>query len=180
MSEVLVVSGGLTEGSRVDGLAEWVAEALRDRGHEVSTVRVRDLPPGPLLWRHLDHPGISGALDLVERADAVVVVSPVMQASFAGAVKAFLDLLPMNGLRGTDALPLLVGGSPAHVLALDYALRPVLAALGAQVAPGRYVLAADISSDACARPVLLGDAAAEVGRAIDQLWQVGQKNSVRA
>lgn len=37
-------------------------------------------------------------------------------------------------------LPLATGGSPAHVLALDYALRPVLTALGAQVTQGRFVL----------------------------------------
>lgn len=37
-------------------------------------------------------------------------------------------------------LPLATGGSPAHVLALDYALCPVLAALGAQVCQGRFVL----------------------------------------
>jgi FMN reductase len=28
-------------------------------------------------------------------------------------------------------LPILIGGAPVHTLALDYALRPVLAALGA-------------------------------------------------
>ena len=174
MGQVLIVSGGLSEGSRVDALAEWVGSALRDRGCTVSTVRVRDLPPGPLLWRHLEHPSIAAALELVERADVVVVVSPVLQASFAGAVKAFLDLLPMNGLRGTDALPLLVGGSSAHVLALDYALRPVLAALGAQVTPGRYVLSSGITRDGSGRPALLGDTADEVERAVDQLRLVSR------
>jgi FMN reductase len=36
-------------------------------------------------------------------------------------------------------LPPATGGSPAHVLALGYALRPVLTALGAQVSQGRFV-----------------------------------------
>lgn len=36
--------------------------------------------------------------------------------------------------------PLATGGSPAHVLALDYALRPVLTALGAEVSQGRFIL----------------------------------------
>ena len=179
MVSVLVVSGGLAEGSRVDLLACWVADALRAEGADVRELRIRDLPPGPLLWRHLDHPGISAAIDLVDHADALVVVSPVLQASFAGAVKAFLDLLGMNGLRGTDALPLMVGGSTAHVLALDYALRPVLAALGARVAPGRYVLSAAVSRDASGRPVLAGDVETEVRRAVDQLL-VGLREGVSA
>jgi FMN reductase len=38
-------------------------------------------------------------------------------------------------------LPLATGGTPAHVLAIDYALRPVLLALGAQhVVAGLFLL----------------------------------------
>src|SRR5207342_199153 len=41
------------------------------------------------------------------------------------------DLLPQFAFRGKAVLPIVTGGSPAHVLAVDYALRPVLANLGA-------------------------------------------------
>ena len=43
-----------------------------------------------------------------------------------------LDLLAPDALRGKAVLPLATGGSPAHVLALEYALKPVLSALGAR------------------------------------------------
>jgi FMN reductase len=50
-----------------------------------------------------------------------------------------LDFLPQAGLSGKLVLPLATGGSPAHMLALDYALRPVLTSLSArQVFPGIY------------------------------------------
>ena len=46
-------------------------------------------------------------------------------------------------LRGKTVLPLATGGSAAHLLALDYALKPVLSALGA-----RHVLDAVFATDA--------------------------------
>ena len=55
----------------------------------------------------------------------------------------FLDLLPPDWLRGKTVLPMATGGSTAHLLALDYALHPVLLALGA-----RDVLDAVFAADA--------------------------------
>lgn len=44
-------------------------------------------------------------------------------------LKVFLDLLPQFALQGKLVLPMATGGSPNHMLALDYALRPVLLGL---------------------------------------------------
>ncbi|HEY5373015.1 MAG TPA: NAD(P)H-dependent oxidoreductase, partial [Polyangiaceae bacterium] len=53
----------------------------------------------------------------------------------------FLDVLPQFGLRGKVVLPLATGGSIAHVLAIDYALRPVLSSLDPlHVVNGLFVL----------------------------------------
>src|SRR5262249_62273695 len=77
----------------------------------------------------------------IERADAVVVAPPIYKAAYSGALKAFLDLLPQFALAGKVVLPLATGGTLAHVLALDYGLRPVLVALGAQhIVNGLFIL----------------------------------------
>jgi FMN reductase len=48
-------------------------------------------------------------------------------------------VLPQTALKGKLVLPLATGGSPHHMLALDYALRPVLQSLGARhILPGIY------------------------------------------
>jgi FMN reductase len=47
-------------------------------------------------------------------------------------LKAFLDLLPQKALSGKVILPLATGGTLAHLLAIDYALKPVLSELGAR------------------------------------------------
>lgn len=79
-------------------------------------------------------------MSLVAKADALVVATPIHKAACSGLLKTFLDLLPQHAFAGKPVLPLATGGSPAHFLALDYSLRPVLTALGAQVAQGWFVL----------------------------------------
>jgi FMN reductase len=46
-------------------------------------------------------------------------------------------VLPQTALKG-KLVPPPTGGSPHHMLALDYALRPVLQSLGAHILPGIY------------------------------------------
>ncbi|GAA2254092.1 hypothetical protein GCM10010430_42290 [Kitasatospora cystarginea] len=50
--------------------------------------------------------------------------------AYSGLLKTLLDVLPQYALAGKTVLPLATGGSTAHVLAVDYALRPVLASMG--------------------------------------------------
>jgi FMN reductase len=113
-------------------VVELLAERLRADGHTVRVLPVRALPAGALLGADAREPAIADAVDAVASADGVIVASPVYKAAYAGVLKAFLDLLPPSALAGKVVLPLLTGGGPAHALALDYALKPVLAALGAQ------------------------------------------------
>ncbi|MCY1372570.1 FMN reductase (NADPH) [compost metagenome] len=68
----------------------------------------------------------------VEQADGLLVATPVYKASFSGALKALLDLLPERALEHKVVLPFSTGGSKAHMLAVDYALKPVLSALKAE------------------------------------------------
>jgi FMN reductase len=82
--------------------------------------------------------------DLVEQVAGslvVVVASPTYKATYTGLLKAFLDRFPHQGLGGVTAVPLMLGGSPAHTLAIEHGLRPLLVELGASVPTGGlYVL----------------------------------------
>lgn len=54
--------------------------------------------------------------------------------------------LPQYGLAGKTVLPLATGGTTAHVLATDYALRPVLSSMGAgHIVQGWFTLDKDIA-----------------------------------
>ena len=80
------------------------------------------------------------------RADVVIVASPTYKASYTGLLKAFLDRYPTNGLAAVTAIPLLTIGSPAHTLAVEHTLRPLLVELGASV-PTRGIAFAASATD---------------------------------
>ena len=131
MAHVLTISGSPQAPSRTGALVAHVARELAARGHTTDTLAVRDLDPAALLHARTEERTVADALLRVARADALVIATPVYKASYTGVLKAFLDLLPQLGLTGKVVLPLATGGTLAHVLAVDYALRPVLASLAA-------------------------------------------------
>ncbi|MFF4320682.1 NADPH-dependent FMN reductase [Streptomyces sp. NPDC001568] len=141
MPRLLALTGSPSVHSRTAVVADHVLRRLSHAGFEASHLAVRDLPAADLLAARRDEPDIRRALEAVAAADGLVIATPVYKASYTGLLKAFLDLLPQDGLAGKTVLPLATGGSLAHVLTIDYALRPVLAALGARhVTAGRFVL----------------------------------------
>jgi FMN reductase len=75
----------------------------------------------------------------VEEAAILVVSTPIYRATYSGLLKVFFDLLPQDALVGKVAIPIATGGGPAHLLAVDHGLRPLLASVGALVvATGVY------------------------------------------
>ncbi|MFJ1758466.1 NADPH-dependent FMN reductase [Kitasatospora sp. NPDC088134] len=147
MAVILSVSGSPSATSRTTRLLRHVDRRLAAHGHRVHALDVRTLPAGPLLAADTSDPEIARAVELFERADGVVIGTPVYKAAYSGLLKTLLDLLPQYALRGKTVLPLATGGSTAHVLAVDYALRPVLTSMGARhVTQGWFVLDRHIGS----------------------------------
>ncbi len=136
---VLLISGSPALPSRTARLAEWLARRLDDAQVENRLLHLRELNPQALLGADFAAEDIAQALQQLTQAQAVVIATPIYKAAYSGLLKSFLELLPIDGLAGKLVLPLASGGSLAHLLALDYALRPVLAALGAQqILPAVY------------------------------------------
>jgi FMN reductase len=143
---VLLIAGSPSERSRTAALLEAAGHRLEARGVLVERLRVRDLSPQALLLADFGHPSISQATGQVAEADVVIVATPVYKAAYSGVLKVFLDLLPQNGFKDKVVLPLATGGSPHHMLALDYSLRPVLQSLGAKhILPGIYATDAQVT-----------------------------------
>jgi FMN reductase len=146
MPSVLSVSGSPSASSRTNRLLRHLDDRLRAQGHEVIPLDVRTIPAEALLGADFRHPAIIEATELFDRVDGVVVATPVYKASYSGVLKALLDLLPQYALTGKTVLPLATGGSVAHVLAIDYALRPVLSSMGAaHIVQGWFTLDKDIT-----------------------------------
>lgn len=126
---ILLIGGSPSATSRSGRLLANIGTRLEQEGLSVESLQVRDLPAQALLHADFTNPQILFALQQVARAEAIVIATPVYKAAYSGILKAFIDLWPQFGLRGKVVLPLASGGSPAHTLILDYALRPVLASL---------------------------------------------------
>lgn len=132
MAHLLAVSGSPMQVSRSAVVLGHVTRVLEEEGHTVDRLVLRDLPPEALLHAHFGDPAIVDAAERLERADGLIVATPVYKAAFSGLLKCWLDMLPQFALTGKVVLPLATGGSVAHALALDYALRPVLTSMEAR------------------------------------------------
>lgn len=140
---ILLLAGSPSTPSRSGRLLHYTGQRLALLGHASRRLQVRDLPADALLKADFKNEGIIAAAAEVAQAQALVIATPVYKAAYSGVLKAFLDLLPQDGLKGKLVLPLATGGSQSHMLALDYALRPVLSSLGA-----RHVLPSIYATDA--------------------------------
>jgi FMN reductase len=141
MSTVAVVVGNPKPRSRTLAAAIDVARELG--GEPDLVVDLAELGPALLDW---SDPQVTDLVKQVGGADLVVVASPTYKAAYTGLLKLFLDRFAGGtGLSGL-AVPLMLGGSPAHSLAPELTLRPVLTEIGGTV-PGRGLYVVDSRHD---------------------------------
>jgi FMN reductase len=129
---IVSISGSPSPRSRSGWLLRLAEARLEPLSSGGATIAVRELPARALVDGDGTSKAICTAIERLARAELVLVATPIYKAAYSGLLKLFLDLLPPDALRGKTVLPLATGGTIAHFLALDYALKPVLAALGAR------------------------------------------------
>jgi len=167
---VILLGGSPAPHSSSSRLLQHIGERLALHGQRVSRIEVRDLSASALLSLDTDEPSVARALAQVRQADAIVVATPVYKAAYSGLLKAFLDLLPQDGLAGKLVLPLATGGSQSHMLALDYALRPVLASMSARfVLPSIYATSDQLGRGLDGSLTLAAPIAVRVAQGVEQL-----------
>jgi FMN reductase len=123
----IAVVGNPKPRSRTRAAAEHVVERLTGAPPD-RVVDVVDLGAG-LLGR--GDPAVAEAVEAFRAAEVAVVASPTYKATYTGLLKLFLDQVGTGDLAGVVAVPLMLGGGPAHALAPDLLLKPVLVELGA-------------------------------------------------
>jgi len=102
---------------------------------------------GPALLE-FGNAAVQEAIQKVQGMDAVVFASPTFKATYTGLLKLFLDQIPSDGLANVVAFPLMLGAGPAHAMAPDLLLKPVLVELGAACpAPGLYLIDKTFAED---------------------------------
>ncbi len=130
--QVMAISGSPSANSKTAMLTDLIVEHLKLAGIDVVHGRLSEITPDALLRGTVEEPSLARMIDAVEGAHGIIVATPIYKASYSGMLKCFLDVLPQFAMAGKAILPIGTGGSVAHVLALDYALRPVLQSMGAR------------------------------------------------
>src|SRR5579871_2802181 len=127
MMKTAVVVGNPKAKSRTLEAGTLVARKLTGKEPD----RVLDLVElGPALLE-FGNATVAEAIAAVQRSDVVIVASPTFKATYTGLLKLFLDQFPSDGMAGITAFPVMLGAGPAHALAPDLLLKPVLVELGA-------------------------------------------------
>lgn len=141
MSSIILISGSPSATSRSAAVLDYARQKLAADHIETRLFSIRDFPAEDLILGKYDSPAFDELKVLIEGAAGLVVSTPIYKAAYSGSLKTLLDILPQTALRGKTVLPIATGGSPAHQLAIDYALKPVLSALGASdIHQGVYIV----------------------------------------
>lgn len=189
MTTLLGVVGSPSRPSRTRAAVEAALGAAgEETGVETEVLHTGELDIVEADGRALDdyEGDTRAALEQVVEADAYVVGTPVYRASYSGALKNLLDMVP-RGIWQADVTPLegaavglvATGASPHHYLTVDEELRPVLAFFGAHVV-GSGVYAHDdhfqegadgyavADEDVRSRLETLGRSAVDLTRAVEK------------
>jgi FMN reductase len=170
---LVAVSAGLSQPSATRLLADRLASAteagLVEQGIGVArtNVELRDIARDLVdrLLTNVPSPRLEKAIDAVLSADAMVVVTPIFNGSYSGLFKIFFDVIERDALHGMPVLLGATGGTPRHSLAIDHALRPLFAYLGALTVPtGVFAATEDWGSAAAPTDAALADRIARAGR----------------
>jgi len=168
MSTLAVISAGLGQPSSTRLLADRLAAAttgalagdaavetieLRDHAHAMVDATLTGFPSGPF----------RAAVETVAGADGLIAVTPVFNASYSGLFKTFFDVLERDSMEGKPVLLGATGGTERHSLAIDYAMRPLLAYLRTNVVPTAvYAASEDWGSAETGLPDRIARAGAEL------------------
>lgn len=107
---VVTLGGSPSQRSRSGVLLDKTRQWLQQQGVEVVSYQIRDFPAEDLLHARFDSPKVIDLLQQVANADGLVIATPVYKASFSGALKTVLDLLPERALAHKVVLPIATCG----------------------------------------------------------------------
>lgn len=147
---IVTVSASPNEKSRSGFLVQELERDIRMKRKNIviESWNLGDFEPAALVYTNFKDQNIIDFQESISKADAVIFATPVYKASYSGGLKLLLDIIPENGLKNKVALTLATGGTNAHLLVLDYILKPVLSVLGSRTQlPGIYVSDNNLKKD---------------------------------
>ncbi|MFJ6414232.1 NADPH-dependent FMN reductase [Terribacillus saccharophilus] len=144
MSDIVIISGSPSDTSKTKKVLDYLGTILKRDGFSIKYISVRDVSKDVLFEGKYDSPEIQNIATLIQDAKGVIIGSPIYKGAYSGVLKTLIDLLPQDVLKHKPVLPLMTGGSAAHLLALEYTFKPLLASLKAHNLKGLYFIDSQI------------------------------------
>ena len=167
MTKAIIINGGNSVNSRLTGIEQYIVKLLETGGISQEMIQVHQLPAADLITANYASEAIAKEIVKVGEADIVFFLTPIYKGSYTGILKTFIDLLPQKGLENKIVIPVAIGGSIAHLLALEYSLKPVLSILGATtISSPIYIVESQV-----ARTDAGFEVEADAKERIEKVWQ---------
>lgn len=143
--KIVGLSGSIV-GSKTRTAMNYVMESIKKADSEVTTELI-DLADYNVQFsdgrNYMDYEGDTKYVaEAIMEADAIVIGTPIFQASIPGTLKNVFDLLPADGLEDKIVSIVVTAGTSKHYLIAEQQLKPILTYMKAQLVP-RYVFIED-------------------------------------
>jgi FMN reductase len=148
MTRIVAILGSVTPPGRLSAAISGAMDRASASGHDASMLDLGQLTLGfadgrPIEQLTDDTPRLVNA---VTNAEAVLLATPVYRATFTGALKNALDLLPITALQRKPVAVVAMGATLHHYLGAESHLRDILGWFGAwQLPTGVYLSSADFA-----------------------------------
>lgn len=109
------VAGSPSAQSRSSRLLAALGERLQQAGVTVHAYSIDSFDAGAVFHARVDHPSVAGFVDRVGAAGGLLLSTPVYKASYTGALKAIVDLLPYDALLGKLGFGIATARSKPHL-----------------------------------------------------------------
>nr|WP_106779681.1 NADPH-dependent FMN reductase [Lysinibacillus timonensis] len=134
--KIIGLSGSIV-GSKTRTAMNYTMKSLQEKYPEIETTLI-DLADYQIQFsdgrNYLEYEGDTGYVtkSLMD-ADAIIIGTPIFQASIPATLKNIFDLLPVNAFREKVISMIVTAGSSKHYLIAEQQLKPILAYMKAQI-----------------------------------------------
>lgn len=133
----IVGLSGSRVGSKTKTAMSYTIKALMEK-YPDTEVTVIDLADYDVQFsdgrNYMEYEGDTGYVaQTIMEADAIIIGTPIFQASIPATLKNIFDLVPVNAFRNKVVSMLVTAGSAKHYLIAEQQLKPILAYMKAQM-----------------------------------------------
>jgi len=148
MSDAVVfIAGSPSPSSRSSFVSRLVRELVERAGLTTTTWSLHDFDAADVLLGRSEAAGPRRLVEAVKGAAGIVLSSPVYKATYAGGLKALVDLIPPDALVERPVLGIATTRSPAHVEEVARAYRALFSFFHARAIEPLVVLDEELRVD---------------------------------